>query len=63
MTECAMVPIPKTLQELERAIRSYRASELKGMDLFCQWQAIRSASLALLGSELESDRVPGEDSY
>ena len=59
MTECAMVSIPKTLQELETAIRSYRASELQGMDLFCQWQAIRSASLMLLGSELESDR----DSY
>jgi hypothetical protein len=63
MTECSMVSIPRTLQELESAIRSYRASDLQGMDLFCQWQAIRSASLTLLGSELASDRVPGEDSY
>jgi hypothetical protein len=63
MNECAMVAIPKTAQELEQAIRKYKSSELKGMDLFCQWQAIRWASLEQSGVEKEGDRVPGADSY
>ncbi|MBD2103385.1 hypothetical protein H6F94_21220 [Leptolyngbya sp. FACHB-261] len=56
------VPIPKTPQELESAIQSYRVSDLNGSDLFCQWQAIRDASLAQ-SVELESDQVAGEESY
>ncbi|UBF23591.1 hypothetical protein K9N68_17565 [Kovacikia minuta CCNUW1] len=59
---CA-VPIPQTSQELDQAIRRYRASDLNEFDLFCQWQAIRVAALAQNISEVEGDRVPGEDSY
>ncbi len=62
MAECPAIFI-RTLQELDRAILNYRNSDLSGFDLFCQWQAIRNASLALLGAEFEADRVPGEDSY
>jgi hypothetical protein len=58
------VPIPETQQELEQAIKRYKASDpLNSDELFCQWQAIRQASLAQQLPELESDRVPGEDSY
>lgn len=63
MFECPNIPVPKTAQELEQAIRSYRKSDLKGVDLYCQWQVIRDAALAQNKSDLEGDRVPGEDSY
>jgi hypothetical protein len=61
-TRCA-VPIPQTVQELERAVQRYKASEMSGNELFCQWQAIRTAALELKESESGGDRVPGEDSY
>jgi hypothetical protein len=57
------VTAPKTPQELEQAIQNYRRSNLTGLDLFCQWQAIRDAALELNTLEAKSDRVPGEDSY
>ncbi|MCL6435334.1 MAG: hypothetical protein K6T90_14195 [Leptolyngbyaceae cyanobacterium HOT.MB2.61] len=63
MFECPNISPPKTAKELEQAIRRYRASNLKGVDLFCQWLAIRDASLEQNSSEFEGDRVPGEDSY
>ncbi|WP_421657679.1 hypothetical protein [Leptothermofonsia sp. ETS-13] len=63
MFECPNIPRPKTSKELEQAIRRYRTSDLKGVDLFCQWLAIRDASLEQNGSEFEGDRIPGEDSY
>lgn len=64
------VPVPKTPQEIEQAVQNYRASSLSGTDLFCQWQAIREASLKyeshLDESSLQPEQsvqVPGEDSY
>jgi len=57
------VPVPQTSAELEQAIRRYQASDLDGLDLFCQWQAIRDASLNQTKPERDGDRVPGEDSY
>jgi hypothetical protein len=57
------LPLPKTPQELDRAIQNYLNSNLSGVDLFCQWQVIRDAALALGASEQESDRIPGESSY
>ncbi|MBW4581134.1 MAG: hypothetical protein KME42_16325 [Tildeniella nuda ZEHNDER 1965/U140] len=57
------VPIFKTAQELDRAVRNYQVSDLKGFELFRQWLAIRNASLAQPGVESASDRVPGDDSY
>ena len=57
------VPIPQTAQELERAVQRYKLSEVTGNELFCQWQAIRTAALELRGLEPTGDRVPGEDSY
>ena len=55
-------PVIKTAQELDRAIRHYQVSDLKGFELFRQWLAIRNASLAQARVEA-GDRVPGDDSY
>ena len=57
------VPVLKTPQELDRAVRSYQVSDLKEGELFRQWLAIRNASLEQARVELTSDRVPGDDSY
>jgi hypothetical protein len=57
------VPIPQTSQELEQAVRQYKSSEVSGNELFCQWQAIRTAALMLKSGEPVGDRIPGEDSY
>lgn len=57
------IEVPKTPQELDQAIQRYRNTDLKGQDLFCQWQAIRDASLAQSTPDIDNDRVPGEDSY
>lgn len=57
------VSVPKTPQELERAIQHYRASNLRGGELFRYWQAIRLAALAQAGTEGMGDQIPGEDSY
>jgi hypothetical protein len=57
------VPIFKTPQELDRAVRNYQSSDLKGSELFRQWLAIRNASLEQNGADLVSDRVPGDASY
>ncbi|MEB3337742.1 MAG: hypothetical protein VKJ46_09785 [Leptolyngbyaceae bacterium] len=59
---CA-VTVPSTPQELEEAIRYYRSSDLSGLDLYCQWQAIRDAALTQKSVEPVSDKVSGEDSY
>jgi hypothetical protein len=63
MSDFPRVSTPKTSQELERAVLQYRNSDLKGVDLFYQWLAIRDASLEQASLEPMSDRVPGEDSY
>jgi hypothetical protein len=57
------VPVPKTPQELERAIQRYRSSDLRGRELFCHWQAIRLAALAQAATDVVGDQIPGEDSY
>lgn len=57
------VPVFKTFQELDRAVRRYQVSDLKGTELFRQWLAIRNASLEQNGVERADDRVPGDDSY
>ncbi|MGG6295146.1 hypothetical protein ACQ4M4_12200 [Leptolyngbya sp. AN02str] len=56
------VPVPTSSQELDQAIREYRSSELNGQELFCQWQAIRDASIQQPQRQ-EGDRVPGDESY
>ncbi|MBI4783361.1 MAG: hypothetical protein HY785_18890 [Oscillatoriophycideae cyanobacterium NC_groundwater_1537_Pr4_S-0.65um_50_18] len=57
------IPVPQTTQELELAIRRYKASDIRGTELFCQWQAIRDAALALKLAESSDDFVAGEESY
>ncbi|PSB28820.1 hypothetical protein [Stenomitos frigidus] len=57
------VPVFKTPQELDRAVRNYQVSDLKGFELFRQWLAIRNASLEQSRVELAGDRIPGDDSY
>lgn len=57
------VPIPKNSQELEQAIQHYRETDLEGIELYCEFEAICEASLRLDFPELESDLVSGEDSY
>lgn len=56
------VPVLKTSQEIDRAVRRYQASDLQGVELFRQWLAIRNASLEQASAEA-GDRVPGEASY
>ncbi|XPM54746.1 MAG: hypothetical protein EDM05_044060 [Leptolyngbya sp. IPPAS B-1204] len=63
MQHIGTVPVPKTPQELERAIQRYRTSDLRGRELFCHWQAIRLAALAQAATDISGDQVPGEDSY
>jgi hypothetical protein len=57
------IPVPQTVQELELAIRRYKTSDISGTELFCQWQAIRDAALALRSPEVWDDSVAGEESY
>ncbi|MBW4475222.1 MAG: hypothetical protein KME45_33330 [Stenomitos rutilans HA7619-LM2] len=57
------LPVFNTPQELDRAVRLYQTSDLKGAELFRQWLAIRTASLEQNGAERAGDRVPGDDSY
>ena len=56
-------PVFNTLEELEKAIERYKASDLKGNELLRQWQAIRDASLSGSTYDASSDKVPGQDSY
>lgn len=58
-----IVPIPTTLQELDEAVKQFQGSDLEGSELYCQWQAIRDASLAQLTIEPDKNLVAGEDSY
>ncbi|MBC7825958.1 MAG: hypothetical protein H7126_19225 [Candidatus Parcubacteria bacterium] len=59
---CA-VPVPTTLQELDEAVKKFQVSDLDGSELYCQWQAIRDASLAQLTIESDKNLVAGGDSY
>ncbi len=59
---CA-VPVPTTLQELDEAVKKFQVSDLEGSELYCQWQAIRDASLAQLTIETDKNLVTGGDSY
>lgn len=64
--DCA-VPVPATLQELDRAVQNYRSHDYQGQELYCYWQAIRDASLEqsqnLPEPDSDRDRVGGEESY
>jgi hypothetical protein len=55
--------VPTTLQELDEAVKKFQVSELDGSELYCQWQAIRDASLAQLTIENDKNLVAGGDSY
>jgi hypothetical protein len=55
--------VPTTLQELDEAVKKFQVSELDGSELYCQWQAIRDASLAQLTIETDKNLVAGGDSY
>ncbi|NJR67125.1 MAG: hypothetical protein HC772_20320 [Leptolyngbyaceae cyanobacterium CRU_2_3] len=57
------ISVPQTTQELELAIWRYKTSDICGNELFCQWQAIRTAALALNLLETTNDSIAGEDSY
>lgn len=57
------VPTPKTTQELEQAIQSYKSSDLDANELFCYWQAIRDGAIALMPKDLDRDLIAGDDSY
>lgn len=57
------IEVPKTVHELEEAVHYYKTSDLQGHDLYCHWQAIRDAAIALTQPEPSSDHVPGDDSY
>ena len=57
------VPVPRTSEELEAAIQYYRNTDLHGLELFCQWQAICEASLQQEFAEPSADAVSGKDSY
>ncbi len=58
-----VVSVPKTTQELDQMVRQYRTSDVRGLELFQQWQVIRNAALTLGNTDDEGDRIPGEDSY
>jgi hypothetical protein len=57
------VPVPKTLQELDEAVKKFQMSDFSGDELYRHWQAIRDASLEQLPIEPEKNPVPGGDSY
>jgi hypothetical protein len=63
MADSLLVQIPQTVQELDEAVRRYHATDLKGDELYQQWQAIRDASLETLPIETDPTPVPGADSY
>lgn len=57
------VPLLSTQEELELAIQCYKTSDLSGLELLMQWQAIRDACLDPSSSDSDGDKVPGQDSY
>jgi hypothetical protein len=57
------IPLPKTPQELDQAIALYKTGEFDDYELFCQWQAIRDASIEQNPPEPEVNAIAGEDSY
>ena len=63
MVQDGMVPVPKTPQELDRAVQRYKKSDWRGRELFCHWQAIRLAALAQAAADPMGDQIPGEVSY
>jgi hypothetical protein len=65
MQQLLSVPVLKTPEEVEQAIARYKSSDLNDMDLIYLWQAIRDASLNQNddSDNIDSDNVPGEDSY
>lgn len=57
------VSIPKTTKELDQAVQYYKSADLSGPELFCQWEAIRMASLMQTGPDMPNDQVSDEESY
>jgi len=57
------VPVLHNIEELEQAIKQYKANDLSGAELLSQWQAIRDAAMNLALAKAEADKVPGQDSY
>ncbi len=57
------VPIPTTIKELDEAVKRFQVSDLDDSEIYCQWQAIRDASLEQLAIEPDKNPVAGSDSY
>jgi len=57
------LPVVRTANDLEKAVRKYRQQDLHGTELFRQWKAIRDAALNLELPAGEGDGIAGEDSY
>ncbi len=55
------IALPTTPQELDEAVRIFKANDWNDEELFQRWEAIRQATLNLSGAE--SDSVSGSDSY
>lgn len=62
-TSTCTVTIPKTPEELDQAIQHYKAGTFSSDELYCQWEAIREASLRQAPLESDPNPVPGSDSY
>lgn len=58
-----IVPVPRTVQELDEAVREFNHSDWSGDELYQHWRAIRDASLEQLPTECELYPVAGTDSY
>lgn len=55
------IVLPSTTQELDEAVRIFKANDWNDDELFQRWEAIRQATLNLSG--VEADSVSGGDSY
>lgn len=57
------VPTLATIKDVDQAVKRYKNSDLSDKELISLWQAIHDASLELASTQLDTDEVPGEDSY
>lgn len=55
------IALPSTPQELDEAVRIFKANDWNEDELFQRWEAIRQAALNLSGVVMDS--VSGGDSY
>jgi hypothetical protein len=63
MTHSTRLSLLKTVKDIDQAVQRYRASDLRGEELYQQWLDIRDASLQQGSPESEYDHILGEDSY